>query len=317
MTLKKYDSANRSKCFAVFTVVVILLPMQGALTTVMARDEVRAGGEGDGQKGDRPTAAEPLYTREGADPSFAAVLKSGGITPGERFSKGPVLGSRIDVNHELLEKQVGKTGPIPKDIGIHTQGAGGIRRRDFDRWTRWYQEDGNTQVFRLFEGEQNVRGGAGTDGSPGRIEAFSRSLTVAPGTWHEWEGTYTVVEPVGAAIFQLFHEGSLWAFHIQMSDRGAIYLARRRPKAGEEKRLTLAENMVGKSLGIKVRANGVDYEVYRRTTPDGPYELMAEGSYIQARDNKISFRWGMYVGSRKGESVPKDAMLFVTGATVR
>ena len=145
----------------------------------------------------------------------------------------------------------------------------------------------------------------------------ARGLVVAPGTWHEWEGTYTVVEPVGAAVFQLFHEGSLWAFHILMSDRGAIYLNRRRPKAGEEKRITLAENMVGKSLGIKVRANGKDYEVYRRTTPDAPYELMANGSYTQARDNKISFRWGMYVGSRKGQSVPKDAMLFVTGATVR
>jgi hypothetical protein len=64
-----------------------------------------------------PTAslpsAEPLHTREGDDPPFASVLKSGGITPGERFSKGPVPGSRIDVNNALLEKQVGKTGPIP------------------------------------------------------------------------------------------------------------------------------------------------------------------------------------------------------------
>lgn len=36
-----------------------------------------------------------------------------------------------------------------------------------------------------------------------------------------------------------------------------------------------------------------------------------------AKDNKISFRWGMYCGSKKGKTVPKDALLFVTGATIR
>jgi hypothetical protein len=99
-------------------------------------------------------------------------------------------------------------------------GSGGINRKDFGKWTRWYQEDGNTQVFRLFKGEQNVRGGADKDGSPGRVESFSRPLTAAPGTWREWEGTYTVIEPVDACIFQLMHEGSLWPFHIRVRDHG-------------------------------------------------------------------------------------------------
>jgi hypothetical protein len=201
-------------------------------------------------------AAEPLYTREGTDPPFAAVVETGGIKPGERFSQGPVPGSRIDVNNELLEKQTGQTGPIPTNIGIHTQGSGSIPRKDFEKWTRWYQEDDNTQVFRLFKDEQNVRDGIGMDGSPGRIESFSRSLIVAPGTWHEWEGTYTIIEPVGANIFQLMHEGHLWPFHIRMSDQGEIYFHRRRPVPGMEQRIVLAENMVGRSLSIKVRANG-------------------------------------------------------------
>jgi hypothetical protein len=84
-------------------------------------------------------------------------------------------------------------------------------------------------VFRLFQGEQNVRGGTAKDGSPGRVEAFSRTITVAPGNWHEWEGTYTVIQPAGACIFQLMHEGSLRPFHIEMSDKGDISLLRRRP----------------------------------------------------------------------------------------
>jgi hypothetical protein len=263
-------------------------------------------------------AAEPLYTCEGADPTFEAVLASGAIKPGERFSPGPVLGSRIHVNNELLEKQVGKTGPIPEHISIHTEGSSGIGRKDFGKWTRWYQEDGNTQVFRLFKGEQNVRGGTGKDGSPGRVEAFSKTITVAPGTWHEWEGTYTVITPVRACIFQLMHEGSLWPFHIEMSDKGDILFLRRRPQAGMDREIVMARNMVGKSLRIKVRANGEDYEVYQKAPLDaGSWKLVTKGSFTKAQDNRISFRWGMYCGSKKGQSVPNDALLFVTGAAIR
>lgn len=263
-------------------------------------------------------SAESLYTCEGGDPPFSAVLERGGIKPGERFSPGPVLGSRVDVNNELLEQQTGKTGPIPKEISIHTQGSGGINRKDFGKWTRWYQEDGNTQVFRLFKGEQNVRDGVGDAGTPGRIEAFSRTLVVVPGQWREWEGTYTIVKPVGGCIFQLMHEGSLWPFHIDMSDKGDIVFLRRRPEPGLPRSIVLAEKMVGKSLSIKVRANGQDYEVYHQEPLDpGPWKLAAKGSYTKANDNKISFRWGIYVGSKKGKTVPNDALLFVSGATIR
>jgi hypothetical protein len=64
-------------------------------------------------------AEEPLFTREGTDPAFATLIENGTLKPGERFAKLTVLGSRIDVNNELLEKQVGKAGAISKDIGLH------------------------------------------------------------------------------------------------------------------------------------------------------------------------------------------------------
>ncbi len=263
-------------------------------------------------------AADPLYTQEGSDPSFADVLKGGGVEAGERFSKGPVTGSRIDVSNDLLEKQAGTCGPIPKDIGLHTQGSGGISRKDFGKWTRWYQEDGNVQVFRLFKGEQNIRGGTGKDGSPGRVEAYSRPLIVAPGTWREWEGTYTVVQPIDACIFQLMHEGSLWPFHIEMSAKGDLSFLRRRPVPGMEREITMATNMVGKSLCVRVRANGEAYEVFQKAPLDaGPWKLVTTGAFTQAKNNEISFRWGMYCGSKKGRTVPDDALLFVTGVVIR
>lgn len=270
-------------------------------------------------------AAETLYTQTGTDPSFATVLERSGIKPGTRFSKVTVLGSRIDVNNELLAKQVSETGPIPKDIGLHTQASGGINRKDFDNWTRWYQEDGTVQVFRLFQGEQNIRGGDDEDGSPGRVEVFSKSLPVAPGKWREWEGTYTIIKPVGANIFQLFHNGKdprgnaiLWPFHIRMNGEGDIYFARRRSMPGLEDDIILAKNMVGKSLSIKVRANGVDYEVYQKSPLDKtPWKLVTKGSHTKATDGKIQFRWGMYCGSKKGQSIKSDALMFVTGVTIR
>lgn len=264
-------------------------------------------------------AAEPLYTQEGSDLPFADVLKSSGVKPGEKFSKGPVLGSLIHVNHELLEKQIGKISPVPKDIGLHTEVCGdSISRKEFSNWTRWYQEDHNVQVFRLFKGEQNVRSGTGKDGSPGRIEAFSKSLTAAPGTWREWEGTYTVVKPVGGCIFQLMHEGSLWPFHIDMTAEGEVHFLRRRPVPGMEREISLAKNMVGKSISIRVRANGEDYEVYQKAPLDtGDWKLVTKGTGPKAKDNKIQFRWGMYCGSKKGQTVPNDALLFVTGVIIR
>jgi hypothetical protein len=265
-----------------------------------------------------PLYAEPLYTQEGSDPSFAAVQASSGGKPGEKFNHGGALGSRIHVNQALLEKQVGKPGPIPKDLGLHTEFSGGINRKEFAQWTRWYQEDGSVQIFRLFKGEQNIRGGEAKDGSPGRVEIFTHNLTVAPGTWREWEGTYTVIQPVRACIFQLFHEGSLWPFHLELSDKGDIYFLRRRPVPGMEREIPLAQNMTGKSLSVKVRANGETYEVYQKAPlENGPWKLVTKGTFTKAKDNKIQFRWGMYCGSKKGQTVPNDALLFVTGTAIR
>lgn len=259
-----------------------------------------------------------LVTVEGTDLPFEELLRNGTIKAGERFFKGKVPGSTVRVDHALLEKQVGKFGPIPQGIGIHTQASGGISRKDFPHWTRWYQEDGNVQIMRLFKGEQNVRSGSGTDGSPGRIEAYSKSIKVAPGAWHEWEGTYTLIKPVGGCIFQLMHEGSLWPMHIDMSANGDIVFLRRRAAPGLERTLPIAQNMTGKSISLKVRANGTDFEVYQKNPLDaGPWKLVTKGSGPRAEDDQIQFRWGMYCGSKKGQTVPNDAMILVTGVVIR
>lgn len=85
-----------------------------------------------------------------------------------------------------------------------------------------------------------------------------------------------------------------------------------------EREIPIARNMAGKSIRIKVRANGTDYEVYQKDPLDaGPWKLVTRGTGPKAEDNRISFRWGMYCGSKKGQTVPNDALLFVTGVAIR
>jgi autotransporter-associated beta strand protein len=258
---------------------------------------------------------QDFYTRIGTDPTFQQLINSGVIVPGVSASPGPVLGSTINVNNTLLESQTGNLGNIPTDFRIHTQVNSSILRSNFPNFTRWYQEDGRIQVMRLFQGEQNVRSGVGPEGTPGRIEAFFPAFAVPANTWSVWEGTYTIIDPLQSNIFQLFHEGGqLWAFHLRMTNTGTIYFARRRDIAGLPTQITIASNMVGKSISFMVRANGTQYELYKRTPlPLQNWELVTTGSYSPAVDRKISYRWGMYYGSQAGQSIPNDGLLFVNG----
>ena len=133
------------------------------------------------------------------------------------------------------------------------------------------------------------------------MEAFSE-LKWKRGPWHEWSGTYTIIKPHGAAIFQAKNNGAPnWAVQINMNDNGDVVLNHRRmPDA------VIAKNMTDKPFRICVRDNGHDYEVVL----DG--EKVGTGSWDRP-EGETSFRWGMYVGANE---VKHDAMIFVSGATV-
>ena len=240
--------------------------------------------------------SEPLFTQEGEDPPFAKVLESGKLPKGKN-SKIGVTGSTVDVKNELVEVTPEAGRPIPKAIRIHTLGNSVISRADFKKWTRWYQEDGSTQVFRLFKDEENVRNARE---NAARIEAFSE-VKWKRGDWHEWSGTYTIIKPHGAAIFQAKNPINDWSVQINMNAAGDVILNHRR---AEDK--VIATGMTGKPFHIRVRDNGHDYEVYLNGTKVG------EGLYARPAGD-TSFRWGMYLGKSE---VKHEAMIFVSGATV-
>lgn len=240
--------------------------------------------------------AENFYTQRGTDPTFESLLAKKAFPVGVNSKKG-VKGSTIKVNRALLRKSAEGNHRIPKDIAIHTLCHSVIPRKDFPKWTRWYQEDGNTQIFRLFKGEHNVRNDR--KGAP-RVEAFSRNLKWTRGDWHEWEGTYTIIKPLGSAIFQAKNNHNDWSVMINLREDGKVILNHRR----HQKDVVIARNMTGKSFHLKVRDNGHDYEVYLNG------KLVGAGHYDRPTGT-TNFRWGMYRGA---SAANKDGLIFVTGA---
>jgi hypothetical protein len=264
--------------------------MLAGLSDGLAAAEVKSDGA---IHNNSPVDAGKLFKQTGTDPSFESLMADGKIPAGKNSTDG-VKGSTIEVIRSMVERGVNSENPIPKDICIHTLCNSVISRKDFPKWTRWYQENGNTQIFRLFTGEHNVRN---ERADAARVEAFSK-LSWKRGDWHEWEGTYTIVKPHGCCIFQVMSGGGdEWPVHIDMNDEGDIILNHRRRQADK----VVLKQMTGKSFDLKVRDNGLDYEVYVNGKKEG------EGSY--ERRGKTNFRWGMY-----DHTLTHDAMIFVTGA---
>lgn len=240
---------------------------------------------------------DDFYTVKGSDPTFSEVMKSGNLTKGKNSSKG-FTGSKVSINHALFEGGPNADRPLIEDIKIHTLGNSSIDRKDFPKWSRWYQEDGNTQIFRLFKDEENVRNNRKF---AARIEAHSTFGFKKGDGWQEWAATYTIIKPTRCCIFQAKNNVNHWSVMLNMNDEGDVRINSR---TGEDK--VLAENMTGKPFHIRIRENGQNYEVYFNGKKEG------EGTFDRPK-GKTSFRWGMYLGAKP---VRSDAMILVTGAAV-
>lgn len=239
-----------------------------------------------------------LFTQTGTDATWQQLLASNAIPIGTTSTAG-VTGSVINVNNTLVEVGPNKGNPIISNLRLHTLGNPSVMRGSFSKWSRWYQEDGTTQVFRLFKDEVNVQNDRV---NAARIESFNPDIDWAAGDgWFKWQGTYTIIKPLGASIFQAKNSDNDWSVMINTSGNGDVTLNHRR---GTDE--VLATNMVGQPFGITVYDNGTNYAVYMND------QYAGYGAFD--RPTGVSeFRWGMYVG----DSVPaNDAMLFVTGAKI-
>ena len=244
---------------------------------------------------------DDLYSVSGTDRTFQQLLDDGALRPGQNWSGG-VQGSEVDVNNAVLEQGIPSNVSIPQNINAHTLNASVIRRNNFDNITRWYQEDGNTQVFRLFEGEENVRNDRGL---AARIETFANASTAV---WNDFSIRYTVLKAESVSLFQSKQNSEYdWGLHIGMTPEGDIHFTHRRNYDGGSRRFTLAEDMIGKSFEILVRDNGHEYELYFNG------ELIAE-NYYERPGRDFAWRWGPYRGARE---LNNDVLVFANNVQMR
>ncbi len=239
-----------------------------------------------------------LYTQTGTDPTWQQLLDRNAIPVGVTSTAG-VTGSTINVVNSLVDVGQNANNPNLSGLRIHTLGNSSVSSGAFSKWSRWYQQDGKTQVFRLFQGEYNVRNDRA---NAARIEAFAPNVAWQFGDgWHKWQATYTIIKPIGAAIFQAKNDVNDWSVQINMSSSGNVTLNRR---VGAD--IVMAQNMVGEAFDIAIYDNGLNYQVFLNDVFQGAGQFSRPTGVTK-------FRWGMYVGN----SVPQtDGMLFVTGAKI-
>jgi hypothetical protein len=185
--------------------------------------------------------------------------------------------------------------PIPQEIRLHTILSTVIARPQFPNHARWYQESGNTQIFRLYNGDANQA----TDRPNPRVETFSFPAWQArdANDWHEFSADYTIVKTGldGRTIFQMKSQDVdvQWEVMIGLQSNGDILLNHRRNN--DE---IIARNMVGKTFNLRVRSNGRRYQVYYNCNmvTDSVHQMDPSGR------SSYAWRWGMYLLQQRGDS---------------
>lgn len=206
-------------------------------------------------------------------------------------------GSTIDVVNSELETGYGAT-PLNPDIVLHVLSDSFT---DKTSWKRWFQTDGNTQIFRLFTGEYSIIDSRG--GHP-RIEAFTTGANVwkyDATKWHVFKAKYTPIYIAnGACIFQAKNTVNDWALQLGCSSSGNITYQKR----WDGTSTVMGSGMMGKSFEIMVKDDGKNYELYYNDV------FQTRGSYTRSEGSN-QFRWGFYLTN----AMSGNNMMFVSGAT--
>lgn len=272
-----------------------------------------------------PASAEgkvEIFTLSGPpDPTFEELLKThqviGKHGKPELSTTKPILGTTVHVNHQFLEQGMGKVHDPRKieKLNIMFPMHGVKPKEAAKKYTRWYQVDGNTQIFRMFKHDiqDNLK-------SEPRDEVFTPNYSTK-NRIIVWEGSYCNPDKWGGGIaFQLGGvppvNGHGYPFismgvgeEYQINHRYAF----QKPWSGEKNHI-LMKDAKGKNFPMRFRYDGHYYEISTKT-PDGQYKVL-DGGTLPSSSNKAGFRWGCYVGHKSETGVTGNKLIFVTGAHV-
>ena len=266
------------------------------------------------------------YTQE--DLTWNELVAQGYIDENQRATDPDrtISGSRIDVINQKVQNLDSTTAdnpilwhlkfdtPVDADVPHDFNGDGSPNSSlwTIGDYSRWFQQDDNTAVFRMFAGDY------------GRIEASSErksewKWTGGPSaSYRKFEATYLLVDTFdSSAIFQLKCSGTggpAWALHIRMRESGQVIARPWANRNDSNYDIVLAEDAINQPLKLEIYDNGYHTVVYvnDEITPAVDFTL---DRFNDNGSRKINyFRWGMY----KGGSSPfsNGGMVFVTGAKI-
>jgi hypothetical protein len=259
---------------------------------------------------DSPPTPTSIFTPgdfSSSNPPWSAIKNSA--------RNGPVKGTRISVDNASLE-----TGPIGdrtflKGFKIHIPPSSTVPYERRDQYTRWYQEEGNTQIFRLFQQDENIQ-----SDRPGaaRSEAFAPeySFNYADNQTHIWTGRFHIANRAneGFSIFQskatsvsdpaIHNISDAWSIQLNITGSGQLLVNERR----ESDSVVYSQDMTGRSFDAEIRDDGKNYVVFI----DGVQR--AAGTFFRHPSLKTTFRWGMYLGADVVTN--GTAVMYVSGARV-
>lgn len=257
-------------------------------------------------------AFDTLYQQQGKDKTWQQLLQTDDLKPLGTFTSHGSLGAKVDINNQLIE-----TGPyantpidaVKRDMHLHTLGHPALDSKDFAKWSRWYQEDGNTQIFRLFKDEVNT---SNKRKNAARVETFipSQRWLPQPGVVREFSARFTVLKSGGCvaphycSLFQAKGNNvDHWSVMLRVDNNGALWFY---PREDLSKRQLISKNAIGRPFDMKVLDDGLNYEMFI----DG----QSVGTGQWQRTKEIGFRWGIYVGR---STVPDDIIVLVTSASMK
>lgn len=189
--------------------------------------------------------------------------------------------------------------------------------------SRWYQKDGNTQVFRVLPGDQNW---FGTRVGAGRSEAYAPgalSTVEADGKTITFSARYHVAQHNGSKDVMIFQsKGSglntedgtypAWGISMWVQKDGDVVLVKRNPVFSQNEIIDTGYD-VGDSFNFRVTDDGFNYKAFINNS------LKAQGTWERGNTPTVA-RWGIYVqGGTSGVltgSVSSPEVVYVSGARV-
>ncbi|WP_139956527.1 polysaccharide lyase family 7 protein [Flavicella sediminum] len=205
-------------------------------------------------------------------------------------------------DHVILEEEQvqeeGNTIPlipnegIPNPFNLFTVIDDDVERKNFNKVAKWYEEEANKQIFKLFDGDEYIG-----ERKHARTEAGQGLKWKEGAEWHILEAT---MKPSGKldetyTIAQLFAGCCGPQLRVEVRTNGRINVGSR---ANGNSRISTDEDWAtgNKSFKIKIRSNGKEMEVY--FNDELKFTGISEESTKGNTAALYHFRWGVYSNNK-------------------